>query len=149
MNKTIVVICALLLTTLIATAQKKSASPAKVPFTIANRYFVKNDFQQGMLANPAIYSREEFEKIFGMATVMGKNGTPTPIDFSKQYVIAVIPPATENSVTLKAVSLLKTGSNITLTYSYKEGKKLTYTSQSFLLLIVNAKYKGTVNTIKI
>ncbi|MCX6316940.1 MAG: hypothetical protein NTW29_06600 [Bacteroidetes bacterium] len=149
MKKGFLFLSVLLFTAGVSIAQKKGKSSNAIPFTVAKNYFVSNTFQQGMLTNPAIYSQAEFDAIFGAATVKGKNGAPTAIDFSKQYVIAVIPPATDKAPTLKAVSLTKSGDIITLKYSYKEGAKLTYTSQPYLLLVVDAKYKGTVRTLKI
>jgi hypothetical protein len=125
-----------------------AAASATIPFTVAKNYFVKNTFKQGMLKNAKIESQAAFDEIFGMARTMGENGKPSAIDFSKQFVIAVIPPSTSNTHTISAISLNQTGKSITLKYAYKEGAKQTFTSQPMLLLIVDAKYKGTVSTIK-
>lgn len=127
---------------------KTTATTASIPYETANNYFVKNSFKQGMLKNPKIESQAAFEQYFGAAPVMGDNGKPTAIDFNKQYVIAVIPPATSNSATLAATSLKQSGKTITLTYSYKEGAKQTFTSQPSLILVVDKKYAGAVKTVK-
>lgn len=60
----------------------------QVDYTVAHGYFVRNDAPP----HPASYydSKEAFDSIFGYAAVMGKNGTPTRIDFARQSVIAVI-----------------------------------------------------------
>lgn len=137
------------------TAQSKSKAKTKatavsinVPYTVANNYFVKNTFKQGMLKNAKIESQQAFDQFFGAAPVMGDAGKPTVIDFRKQYAIAVIPAATSNASTLNATSLKQSGKNITLTYSYKEGAKQSYTSQPFLLLVVDKKYDGAVKAVK-
>ena len=59
-----------------------------VAFQIAKNYFFKND--QKIPANPKITTEEEFNKLFGMATTMGKDGMPTDIDFSKSYMTMFI-----------------------------------------------------------
>ena len=43
-----------------------------------------------------------------MATVMGANGKPTPIDFNKQFVIAVINNETDISTSFTPIKLEKT-----------------------------------------
>jgi len=43
-----------------------------VPFTIAQRYFVKNTVKS--MDNPKIETAEKFKEFFGAATTMGKNG---------------------------------------------------------------------------
>jgi len=40
---------------------------------------------------------------------MGAEGKPTTVDFSKQYVIAIIKPVTNKAVDLSVQSLTKTG----------------------------------------
>lgn len=130
------------------TKTKATAASTAVPYTVASNYFVKNTFKQGMLKNAKIESQQAFDQFFGAAPVMGDAGKPTAIDFSKQYAIAVIPAATNNATTLNATSLKQSGKNITLTYSYKEGAKQTYTSQPFLLLVVDKKYDGVVKAVK-
>ena len=48
---------------------------------------IKND--QVIPEYPKITTEEEFNKLFGMATIMGKDGKPTAIDFTKQFVLGV------------------------------------------------------------
>ncbi|MNJ86365.1 hypothetical protein D3C87_38590 [compost metagenome] len=118
----------------------------KIPYTVANRYFVNNSVKDGGFVYPKITNQEEFEKLFGMAAVMGKDGRPTPIDFSKQFVIAVIDPVTRNSIELTAKSLTKKENTLTFTYSRKE-EKVSNPSASFrylLIVIVDKKYEGNV-----
>jgi hypothetical protein len=132
-------------------ANTKTGKPAAgktLPYVIAQNFFVKNTFQQGMLKNPKITSQMQFEEIFGAGAFMGENGKPTMVDFSKQYVIAVIPATTQNSVTLSAVSLKQSGKTIIFTYAYKEGAKQTFTSQPSLIIVVDKKYTGEVKTVK-
>ncbi len=116
-----------------------------IPYTLAKNYFVKNTFT-GVLSNPKISTEAEFNTIFGMATTMGADGKPTSIDFSSQYVIAVIAPKTDTAKTLIAEKLVKDGTAMVLNYSISTGQKQSFVSQPFLLLVVNNEYTGDVKT---
>lgn len=125
-------------------APESKSSETDVPFSEAKNYFVKNTFRDGDLANPKIASQADFDNIFGMATTMGEQGKPSPIDFSKQYVIVVIGKVTDKMTTMAVNSLKKSGNAITLNYSHKEGEKQTFSMQPFLLLVVDNEHQGEV-----
>lgn len=131
-------------------AQTETAQTTEidVPFTEAQRYFVKNTYKEGQLTNPKISTQENFDKFFGMATTMGPNGKPTPIDFTKQYVIAVIGNVTDKATTLSVNSLKQKGDTITLRYKQLEGEKQSFTIQPLLLLRVDNQFQGSVKAIK-
>lgn len=119
------------------------SSVKDVPFEAAGHYFLKNDVAQ--MPPAAVYSAEEFERYFGMAAVMGKNGQPTEIDFGRQYVICIALPATDISTVINAVSLVDNGKGeIVLKYEVRRGAEQTYTTQPLLLLVVDKKYDGRV-----
>lgn len=122
---------------------------AAIPYKQANRYFVKNDYTGATFSAIKITSAEEFDKIFGKAAVAGSQGKPTPIDFTKQYVLAVIGESTDNNTTIKVASLKKTGGEIVLTYKVNKGAKVSYTLQPALILLVDNKYTGTVRSQKL
>lgn len=131
--------------TLGACAETTKAKAKKVPYQVAQRYFVKNTVEDGMFFYPKITTQEAFDDLFGMATVMGKNGAPTPIDFSKQYVIAVVDGITNATVELTAKSLIQNNDAITLTYNRTEvGKSASASFRHCLILVVDKKYKGNV-----
>jgi hypothetical protein len=97
------------------------------------------------LDNPKIETAEKFNEIFGMATKMGKDGKPTEIDFSKQYVIAVILPETDLSTNVSPISLLKNTKNeITLNYKSVVGQKQSWTSRPNFAIIIDKKENGNV-----
>jgi len=112
----------------------------KVPYTLAKNYFVRKDFDADKFLTPKITTAEEFEKIFGMATVMGNEGKPTPVDFTKQYALAVILPVAERSVKLKVDKLQQTKDQLILRYKEEDETASTMKSQPFLLLFVDKKY---------
>jgi hypothetical protein len=119
-----------------------------VPYTEAKQYFVKNTYEVGSLKNPKITSREDFEHIFGTATTMSSNGLPTAIDFSKQYVIAIIPSSSFKLTTLTVNSLIKDNREIKLYYKQEEGIQQTFESQPCLVLIIDKFHDGIVKLYK-
>jgi len=118
-----------------ACGQKK-----EVPFTEAHNYFVRNDVTEQVPAK--IGSLEEFERYFGMAAFMGKNGQPTPIDFETQFAIAVVLPETNHSTELHAETLVDDGQMLTFTYSADVApEENTWTQVPMLLIFVDRQYE--------
>jgi hypothetical protein len=115
-----------------------------IPFTIAQNYFVKNTVDS--ITDPKIETQEVFNSYFGMATTMGKNGKPTKIDFTKQYVIAIMLPTTDFATTINPISLKKeNGNTILFSYKIEKGNQQSYSSKPFSLLIVDKKYVGNLS----
>ena len=86
--KKILVVFAVISTFLIVSCRNTSAtqeSMENLPYETVQGYFVKNDADLSTLKNGKITTEAEFSAIFGPAAVMGPNGMPTAIDFSKQY----------------------------------------------------------------
>ena len=114
-----------------------------IPYTVAKRYFRNNQVKE--LPSPKITTKEDFDKLFGAAAVMGTNGMPTAIDFSKEYVIAISKPETYFSTTLNPVSLKKDGKgNIVFTYKMAKGERQSYSIIPCLLIIVDKKQEGKI-----
>ena len=112
----------------------------EVPFMEAHNYFVRNDVTEPVPAK--IGSLDEFERYFGMAAFMGKNGQPTPIDFEKQFAIAVVLPETNHSTELHAESLTADGSKLIFIYSVDvASEENTWTQVPMLLILVDRKYE--------
>lgn len=114
-----------------------------IAFTEAKNYFVNNSAKK--LDNPKIETAEKFHEIFGMATTMGKDGKPTEIDFTQQYVIAVIFPETVFKTSIEILNLQKNANNeITLTYKSTTGEKGSYTTIPNKIIIVDKKENGSI-----
>lgn len=80
-----------------------------------------------------------------MAPVMGEHGMSTPVDFDKEYVIAVSKPATDLETELLPMSLKHDiDGNVVFTYNVKTGRKLLYTLVPCLLIKVSKDIKGNV-----
>lgn len=123
--------------------KSSSESQATVNYTIAKNYFVKSSART--VSKLKIETEEQFNEVFGMATTMGDAGKPTPIDFSKQFVIAVILPESEVATLIEPVSLNNTSKNeLTFNYRLTVGNKQSFTSVPFCAIIVNKADNGNV-----
>ncbi len=132
----------------LALAIISSCSSAHVPYKEARNYFFSN--KAVAPDNPKIVSRSHFDHLFGMATTMGENGRPTDIDFTRQFVIAVVDSVTDINTELKPVSLVKGSSALTFTYERKLGAKMSWSMRPILLIVVDKKYDTEeINTIKL
>lgn len=145
-KQTLLSLLLLILTGLTLTACKTTGDGAqsRVPYTEAHRYFVRNDLNG--LPPAKITTQAQFDRCFGMATVMGPDGQPTEIDFTKQFVIAVSTPVTNRATRITPLSLRRgTDGNLTFSYKIKQGKEQTYSIQPLLLIVVDKKYEGSVS----
>lgn len=120
-----------------------SNQSVNIPYIVAKNYFLNNSVK--VLSESKISTQEQFNKLFGMATTMGKDGNPTAIDFSKQYVIAISKPSTDFNMELIPISLQKNKEdNIVFTYKAKAGEKMSYFITPCLLILVNKTYDGEI-----
>ncbi|HTN16793.1 MAG TPA: hypothetical protein VL092_03865 [Chitinophagaceae bacterium] len=123
---------------------ESAAEQADVPFRLAENYFVKNTVKQ--LHNPKMETAEQFDAVFGMARTMSESSKPTAIDFSKEFVLAVILPETDTATSLKIQSVQQNEKGeLVLRYERISGEKQSYTTMPFLAIIVDkANYRGIV-----
>jgi len=137
MNRVVLIIVAAV------SALMLSACSEKVPYTMADHYFLKNDVTGEVPSK--LSNRADFEKYFGMAAVMGVNGLPSPIDFDNQYVIAVTLPQTNTNTEISPVSLTR-GKDHKVVFKYKVelGDDMSYSINPILVIIVNKEFDGDV-----
>lgn len=130
-----IILFACIATVLAACGQKK-----EIPYEVAHNYFVRNDVTEPVPAK--IGSQDKFERYFGMAAFMGKNGQPTPIDFETQFAIAVVLPETNHSTELKAKSLTDDGQKLTFAYHVDVAQEEnTWTQVPVLLIVADCRYE--------
>lgn len=143
MKKTNLFIASLIACILLAMSCRTNSAVCglEVPYTVADGYFVKNDAPSVPVGK--ITSQEEFFRFFGEATTMSRR--PTPIDFTKQFVIAVSQNETDTATTLTPMLLVRSNTGITFTYNVEKGQKQSYRIQPLLLIVVNKKYEADVN----
>ena len=123
-----------------ATSAEKSVVSNEVPFTVAEHYFFNKG--QDIPVNPKITSEELFKQLFGMATVMGENGKPTEIDFSKQFVLAVVLPVTDINTEITPVKVEEKGDTLFYHYDVKTGEKQSFSIQPLSIIILDKKYEN-------
>lgn len=123
-----------------ATSAEKSVVSSEVPFTVAEHYFFNKG--QDIPVNPKITSDELFKQLFGMATVMGENGKPTEIDFSKQFVLAVVLPVTDINTEINPVKVEEKGDTLFYHYDVKTGEKQSFSIQPLSIIILDKKYEN-------
>ena len=123
-----------------ATSAEKSVVSSEVPFTVAEHYFFNKG--QDIPVNPKITSEELFKQLFGMATVMGENGKPTKIDFSKQFVLAVVLPVTDINTEITPVKVEEKGDTLFYHYDVKTGEKQSFSIQPLSIIILDKKYEN-------
>ena len=109
-----------------------------VPYIKARNYFFRNDAQ--IPNNPVINDEKTFNSYFGMATVMGEEGKPTEIDFSKQFVIATVLPVTDISTRIEPTKLKVNDRQIDYAYTIVKGRKMSSKMQPCLILVIDRKY---------
>ena len=123
-----------------ATSAEKSVVSSEVPFTVAEHYFFNKG--QDIPVNPKITSEELFKQLFGMATVMGENGKPTKIDFSKQFVLAVVLPVTDINTEINPVKVEEKGDTLFYHYDLKTGERQSFSIQPLSIIILDKKYEN-------
>ena len=107
-----------------------------VEYKEAANYFVRNDVKE--YRPMLIQSQEEFKGIFGMAPVMGKDGRPTEIDFSKENVIALISEPTNRMSKIDILSIRKENGQLTVRYKIlSTGDQMTFYITPCRLLIID------------
>lgn len=117
----------------------------EVPFIIAEKYFVKNSVDLSDFENLKIETEKKFKSIFGMATVMGNDGKPTAIDFSKNYVIAIIKPETDLKTEIIPIRLQKNNKNeVIVNYELIKGEKQSYKTIPCLILVIDKENDGFI-----
>ena len=113
----------------------------KVAFKEANNYFPRNDYEQTGVVK--FVSQDEFDGAFGMATVMGENGRPTPIDFKNEFVVAKVFAETDVDTRIDKIALTAIEKNkLRLDYRQSDGDRLSYRIKPCFILIIDNKYRN-------
>lgn len=125
-----------------------SSSESAICYKEAQRYFVRNDVTDR--SPRLITSSEELNRYFGQATVMGKNGKPTYIDFNKKYAIAIIGQDTNIDTDIKITSIKKRKDGcVTVRYKMVQtGEPKSYSTTPCLLVTIDKKHCGNVEFIE-
>lgn len=116
-------------------------SSSEIPYSVVSNYFINNDVDD---VPEVVDTQAEFAKNFGMAATMAEGGTPTAIDFDKQFVIVASTPVTEIATEITPVSLEKADDSLVFTCKITQGEKQSYTTHPFVMIAVDKKYEAPV-----
>ncbi len=118
-----------------------------VDFRTAQRYFLKADLPT---SNFKIKTESEFTSYFQPAAVMGKDGMPTPIDFSKEMVIALSLPETAvaTEIEVKAITQNKEKNSLVVYYDLIVGDKMSYTIKPVTIVLVDLVHDAEVTYVQ-
>ena len=126
-------------------ACKKEPEAVSVPFEKLEHYFSITDVTSP--TSRKITDQETFDGLFNYGAVMGDQ--QAPLDFTKEFVIAVVNPATDEQTKLSPVSLEKKNDNLVFTYSEIIGEKMSSITKPTLLIRVDRQYDAPLQVIKI
>lgn len=96
---------------------------------------------------PLVTTKDEFDKQFGEAAVMTKNGQPSAVNFRREVVLAIVLPETNRATEIDSVELRKTAKGqLALSYAVHYGARRSYFVQPMRLFALSSRYKGYVVT---
>ena len=73
---------------------------------------------------------------------MGKDGKPTPIDFSRQFVLAIVHPVTDVATEIVPVKVMAKRDTLFYDYELKVGEKQSFSIQPVSIIILDKKYSN-------
>ena len=127
--------------TMLATTMAVHASDKQVSFTVLRNYFHNNNAPA--LSSPLITNKQTFDEQFGMAAFMGKGGQPTPVNFGKSAVLAIVLLETNKAIDIDSVMVTETGKNeLTLAYTVHEGAEQSFYIRPLQLMAIDKRYKS-------
>jgi hypothetical protein len=110
-----------------------------VEFEVARNYYFSGDAI--VPANPIVATREQFERLYGAAAVMGKDGAPTAIDFEHQFVIGIVLPLTNDETEVVPTHLTTDGKTLVLYYKVNIGaRNMSSTMRPMALVVVDKRF---------
>ena len=126
-------------------ACKKEPATVSVPFEKLEHYFATSEVSSP--TSRKIMDQETLDSMFGYGAVMGDS--QAPLDFTKEFVIAVINPSTDEETKLTPVSLVKEKGDLVFTYSEKIGEKTSSIRKPTLLIRVDKQYDAPLQVVKV
>lgn len=127
--------------TMLATTMAVHASDKQVSFTVLRNYF--HNSNAPALSSPLITNKQAFDEQFGMAAFMGKGGQPTPVNFGKSAVLAIVLSETNKAIDIDSVMVTETGKKeLTLAYTVHEGAEQSFYVRPLQLMAIDKRYKS-------
>ncbi len=140
-SKTLLAALAAMLASTTCLAANPKAGGTAVKGIVMHNYFHNNDAP--LPASPLITTQQEFDTHFSPAAFMGDGGQPTPVNFKKQAVVAIVLPVTDRDVAIDSVRLTLDGPRrLHLSYVVTEGARRSYSVQPVWLMAIGRQYRG-------
>ncbi|MFD2742969.1 MULTISPECIES: hypothetical protein [Sphingobacterium] len=112
-----------------------------IDYEVADHFLVKHTVKE-VPSNPKIETKEEFDGIFYCTE---EDKEKHEIDFSKNYVIAVMAQSPDVRTTVQPISLRDSEPDeVVFTYRWVSGSEQPDTTRSSIVLVVDKKHNGTV-----
>lgn len=121
-------------------SKKYVADPDYIPYKVAYGYIAKTD---SCMNCKSIKSEKEFKKYFAEIFTQDESAKPTQIDFSKEFVIATVFPATNEKFDIgpSIIKFLPNKDSLLVSYSHMDySTKRTSIHRPTLLYILDRKY---------
>ena len=135
---TLVLLLVVLLTGVQCNPLKKvEASAYPIGYTELQNYFVLNTMIPKNVTRLVIDDQETFDRYFGAAAVMGRNGQPTRVNFGKQYVLAVVLPETNRATTVIPGEISQVDNTVVFNYMVRKGQKQSYKVVPFAAVAID------------
>lgn len=116
-----------------------------IAYVEARGYFVLNTVKNEKVESLRITSQDHFDKFFGVARTMGKEGEPTVIDFKKSFVLALVGQPTDKETSFKIEKLTSVGDNLELVYEIEQlEEERSFTIHPCVILVIDKKYEKDV-----
>ena len=111
----------------------------QISYHEARNYFL--NLGQEVAVGQKITNEQDFNRYFGMAAYMGKDGEPTGVDFDNEFVLPIVLPETDCETEIIDVALSGNASVINLDYKIKVGAKRDFFTRPIKLLVVDKAYR--------
>ena len=108
---------------------------------------VRSDYTWDYLLSNVMATQEQFDAVFGRSA--GHGNMPTPIDFDRKYVIAIVEPMTDRAVRYSVEGLVNIGGRINMAYRREVGEPRGYYVRPLLMLVVDGTYPGEIEIVEI
>ena len=145
---TIVTLLVVMLTGVQCNSLKKVEAEAfPIGYTELQNYFVLNTVEHKKPLRLVIDDQATFDRYFGAAAVMGKNGQPTRVDFRKQFVLAVVLPVTNRATVVIPGEISQVDNTVIFNYMVRKGAKQSYQVTPFAAVAIDKPDSATQMTI--
>ena len=123
---------------------EKQPQLGSIDYQLLTQYFVKNNAKLPV-KNNRIDTQKKFDALFGAASVMGKEGQPSHVDFKTQFVVPIILQETNRPTTIEITGVAM-GAMGTIVVYYKVTKEnpVSYQIRPFAAIVLNKKYLNKI-----